>query len=410
MKIHITKKSIQQAVTITLPASKSISNRVLMIQSLCAAPFAIKNLSSANDTLVLQRALALPASTIDIEDTGTAARFILPYLCLKAGEWILKGTDRMHQRPIQPLVEALQQMGATIDYLNEPGHLPLKIKGGSLKGGKVTINASLSSQFVSALLLIAPALAEGISLEVMELNSSKPYLDMTLEVIKYFGIDVNQHGNTIDIAPQKYKETPITIESDWSAASYFFFAAGLIPNSRIQLNNLSVYSWQGDMICSFLASLLGSETHLLGDNIAVRNERKSLPNFVFDFSDQPDLVMTFAVWCAALQVNARFDGIDNLAYKESDRLTSLQEELKKINCLFYPENNSWILQPDKDFDFNTTIQFNSHQDHRMAMALAPLSVIMNGIIIEDAEVVNKSFPGFWQEWEKLGFTISVLAA
>ena len=410
MKIHITKQSIQKEVTIALPASKSVSNRVLMIQSLCGSPFVIKNLSTANDTLVLQRALALTSSTVDVEDTGTAARFILPYLCMKEGEWVLKGTDRMHQRPIQPLVEALQQMGATIDYLHEPNHLPLKIKGGSLKGGKVTVNASLSSQFVSALLLIAPALAEGISLEVIDLNSSKPYLDMTLEVIKYFGIEVNQHGNTINIAPQKYKETPITIESDWSAASYYFFAAGLIPNARIQLNNLSVYSWQGDMICSFLSSLLGGETHLLGDNIAVRNEKKSVQNFVFDFSNQPDLVMTFAVWCAALKIDARFEGIDNLAYKESDRLTSLQQELKKINCLFYPENNAWILKPAKDFDFNTTIQFNSHQDHRMAMALAPLSVMTNGIIIEDAEVVNKSFPGFWQEWEKLGFTISVLAS
>jgi 3-phosphoshikimate 1-carboxyvinyltransferase len=409
MKIHITKQTIQKEVTIALPASKSISNRVLIIQSLCASPFAIKNLSTANDTLVLQRALALNSSTIDIEDTGTAARFILPYLCMKEGEWILKGTNRMHQRPIQPLVEALQQMGALINYLDEPGQLPLSIKGGSLKGGKVTVNASLSSQFVSALLLIAPALAEGISLEVIDLNSSKPYLDMTLEVIKYFGIEVNQFQNTINIAPQKYKETPITIESDWSAASYYFFAAGLIPNARIQLDNLSVYSWQGDMICSFLSSLLGSETHLLGDNIAVRNEKNSLQNFEFDFRNQPDLLMTFAVWCAALKIDARFEGIDNLAHKESDRLTSLQRELQKINCLFYPENKSWILKPDKDFDFGTTIQFNSHQDHRIAMALAPLSVIMNGMMIEDAEVVNKSFPRFWQEWEKLGFTISVLA-
>jgi len=163
------------------------------------------------------------------------------------------------------------------------------------------------------------------------------------------------------------------------------------------------------MICSFLSSLLGGETHLLGDNIAVRNEKKSLQNFAFDFSNQPDLLMTFAVWCAALKIDARFEGIDNLAHKESDRLTSLQQELQKINCLFYPENKSWILKPDKDFDVDTTVQFNSHQDHRIAMALAPLSVFLNGMMIEDAEVVNKSFPGFWQEWEKLGFTISVIA-
>ena len=160
------------------------------------------------------------------------------------------------------------------------------------------------------------------------------------------------------------------------------------------------------MVCSFLASILGAETHLLGDNIAVRHEKKSLSTFAYDFSDQPDLVMTFAVWCSALKIDARFDGIDNLAYKESDRLTSLQQELKKINCLFYREEKSWILKPDKDFDFNTTIQFKSHQDHRIAMALAPLSVILNGIIIEDAEVVNKSFLGFWEEWQKLGFNIS----
>ena len=410
MKLSIRKSELCKETTIKLPTSKSISNRALMIQALCESDFLIKNLSTSNDTSVLNHALNSTSHEIDIEDAGTAARFILPYLCTKKGVWTLRGTARMHERPIAPLVDALRSLGANISYLEKENYLPLQIVGGDMQGGKVSIDASMSSQFASALLLLAPTLALGLSIQIEALKHSKPYLDMTMELMRYFGISIQEEGDIIHIVAQKYKAVQLSIESDWSAASYFFFAASLIPGSRIQLNNLSVYSWQGDSTCSYLSSLLGGETHLLGDNIAVRYETTT-PNLLeIDFKDIPDLVMTFAVWCCAKKVNARFSNIDNLKHKESDRLTSLQTELKKLNCDFYKSGEYWILQPDQAFNFNTTITIQTYNDHRMAMAFAPLSVLLDGIIIEDAQVVSKSFPTFWDEWKKLGFDIIELPA
>ncbi len=408
MNISIKKRKVNKESIIHLPTSKSISNRVLMIQALCDSAFNIKKLSTANDTNLLKNALSLSSSIIDVEDAGTAARFMLPYLCTKPGEWILKGSKRMHERPIQHLVDALKSLGANISYLENENQLPVKIIGGSLKGGKISIDSSMSSQFASALLIIAPTLPLGLSLKIEQLNHSKPYIDMTTELMKYFGISIQLEGETYTIKAQKYKSIEITIESDWSAASYFFYAAALIPGSRIQLNNLSVYSWQGDSVCSYLSSLLGAETHLLGDNIAVRYEDITPTNLSIDFKDTPDLVMSFAVWCCAKRVNARFYNIDNLAYKESDRLTSLQIELKKMNCAFYKSDECWLIEPDKEFDFNTNLSFQTYNDHRMAMAFAPLSLLADGIIIEEAQVVSKSFPHFWKEWEKLGCDIHEL--
>jgi 3-phosphoshikimate 1-carboxyvinyltransferase len=405
MKILLQKKALQTEAIIQLPSSKSISNRVLMIHQLCNDDFHIKNLSTANDTKVLQDALLLSNSHIDLQDAGTATRFILPYLCNTPGEWTVTASARMQARPIAALLKTLRELGADIQCLEQVDQLPLLINGHKLAGGTVSVDASLSSQFVSALLLLAPTLPNGLNLIIENLASSKSYIDMTLEVMRYFGIQITEFENQISITPQSYKALPITIEADWSAASYYYLAAALIPNSRIQLNNLSVYSWQGDMVCSYLGSLLGAETHLLGNNIAVRASDSHTAYFDFDFKDNTDLVMTMAVWCCAKKIKASFKNIDIIAHKESDRLTALQQELKKFNCQFYKAEDAWLLEPNPQFEFKGIVEISTYNDHRMAMAFAPLSVLMDGIIIEDANVVNKSFPNFWEEWKKLGFEI-----
>ena len=228
---------------------------------------------------------------------------------------------------------------------------------------------------------------------------------MTLELMKYFGIEYFLENQTIQINHQKYKAQNISIESDWSSASYFFSIAAVIPKSRLQLNNLTVYSLQGDRICSYIASQFGAETHLLGDNIAVRNEHCNLTNFEFDFINCPDLVMTFAVLCAIKNIPAHFYNIHHLAFKESNRLIALQTELAKLNCQFINQTDYWEIIPST-IDFDRVIEINTHNDHRFAMAFAPLAWICKAIIINQPEVVNKSFPDFWNQLKSCGIEIS----
>lgn len=404
-RIRLQKTQNIKECTIELPSSKSIANRVLIIQHLSQEAFIIKNLSSAHDTKLLQNALLSAADHINIEDAGTAARFMCAYLAVQKGQHILNGSKRMQQRPMEPLVQALQSMGANIKYLGEKGFLPLQFETSVLQGRSVAINSSSSSQFISALLLIAPLVKNGISITYDKLVSSD-YVEMTLELMKYFGIESEWTEGCIRIEQQTYKAQNISIESDWSSASYFFSIAALIPESRIQLNKLSVYSLQGDRVCSNIATLFGAETHLLGDNIAVRNEPTVIKNFEFDFSHCPDLVMTFAVLCAIKNTKAILHGIEHLAYKESNRLLALQSELAKINCRFYAMDDVWHLEPS-GFDSSKSYEIHSHNDHRIAMAFAPLALVCKSVVIDNDQVVNKSFPNFWKELEKCGLTFSV---
>ncbi|MEI6312611.1 MAG: 3-phosphoshikimate 1-carboxyvinyltransferase [Bacteroidota bacterium] len=405
-KIKLVKNRDVRECIIQLPSSKSIANRVLLIQQLCKESFKIKNLSTAADTQVLVEALKGNSSTIDIQDAGTACRFMCAYLATQGGEYTLTGTARMQQRPIKPLVDALNSIGANITYLDKEGYLPLSFKNTQIIGGTIQIDASMSSQFVSALLLIAPTLKNGLTIQFKN-AVSMDYIEMTLELLKYFGIDLVATEQSISIAPQAYKAQNISIESDWSSASYFFSIAAMIPNSRIQLNNLTVYSLQGDVVCSYIATQLGAETHLLGDNIAVRQQDISIDHFEYDFKDCPDLVMTFAVLCALKKIKARFKNIDHLAYKESNRLLALQSELAKINCAFYASDEAWIIEPTA-FDTNQTIEINTYDDHRMAMAFAPLAFISKAVVFDHVEVVKKSFPDYWNQVAKCGLEIQLI--
>ncbi len=405
-KIKLYKNKDVRECIIQLPSSKSIANRVLLIQQLCKESFRIKNLSTAADTQVLVEALKGNSSTIDIQDAGTACRFMCAYLATQAGTYTLTGTARMQQRPIKPLVDALNSIGANISYLDKEGYLPLSFKNTEIVGGTIQIDASMSSQFVSALLLIAPSLKNGLRIQLKNAVSID-YIFMTIELMRYFGIEVEHEEQSITIAPQQYKAQNISIESDWSSASYFFSIAAMIPHSRIQLNNLTVYSLQGDVVCSYIATQLGAETHLLGDNIAVRQEAINLSHFEYDFKDCPDLVMTFAVLCALKKIKARFKNINHLAYKESNRLLALQSELAKLNCAFYPNEDAWMIEP-KEIDFNQVFEITTYGDHRMAMAFAPLAFISKAVVFDHAEVVKKSFPDFWNQVAKCGLEYQMI--
>lgn len=402
-KIILRKTQQIKECSIELPTSKSLANRVLIINALCSRPITIKKWIPCNDIIVLQNALQTKDTQISIEDAGTAARFMCAYLALQPNEYVLTGTERMKQRPIQPLVDALLSMGAQISYIDNSGYLPIRIKGSRALKNEVYVDSTLSSQFISALMLIAPVLNEGL---LIRFNNpvSASYIEMTSELMAYFGVSCVHTPTSIYIAKQDYTPTSISIESDWSSASYFFSFAALMPQARLLLKNLSVYSLQGDRVCSYIASMLGAETHLLGDDIAVRNHSESSSHFDYDFMKCPDLVMTFAVLCAIKNIPATFRNIHHLAYKESNRLEALSTELKKIGAQFYEKDGNWILYPS-GIEPNKTYHINTYNDHRMAMSFAPLAMCCNEVVINDAFVVTKSFPHFWEEITKLGISI-----
>ncbi len=399
---------------ITLPASKSESNRALMIAAYGGFKPDFQNLSDSKDTLVLKKALltidalapcvarhdmvnnevfqhvipsreasvSVPKNTqqiIDIADCGTAARFLTTYLACHEGEWLLTGTDRMKQRPMAPLVDALRSLGADIQYTEKEGNLPLRIQGKPIAGGKVSIDASVSSQFVSSLLLAAPMWPHGLELELNGNPSSIPYLDMTLAMLCHFSAHAERHGEVITVKPQPYVKQPFVIEPDWSAASYWYEMAAFSEECEIRLKGLggSLTSLQGDTIIAEWMAPLGVGTFVEGEDIVLRKIPFEKHPLHFDFFNHPDLYPTLAATCAGLGVEARFTGLDNLHLKESDRVAAMQEELAKVQ--------------------DPKIHFCSHDDHRIVMALAPLSMLVGSVAFDHPEVVEKSFPNFWKD-------------
>ena len=399
---------------ITLPASKSESNRALMIAAYGGFAPDFQNLSDSKDTLVLKKALltidalapsvarhdmvnnevfrhvipsreasvSVPKNTqqiIDIADCGTAARFLATYLACHEGEWLLTGTDRMKQRPMAPLVDALRSLGADIQYAGKEGRLPLHIQGKPIAGGKVSIGASVSSQFVSSLLLAAPMWPQGLELELNGNPSSIPYLDMTLSMMCHFSAHAERCGEVITVKPQPYVKQPFVIEPDWSAASYWYEMAAFSEECEIRLKGLggSLTSLQGDTIIAEWMAPLGVGTFVEGEDIVLRKIPFEKHPLHFDFFNHPDLYPTLAATCAGLRVEARFTGLDNLHLKESDRVVAMQEELAKMQ--------------------ESPIRFCSHDDHRIVMALAPLSMLVGSVAFDHPEVVEKSYPNFWKD-------------
>ncbi|MCL4111352.1 UNVERIFIED_CONTAM: hypothetical protein GTU68_023205 [Idotea baltica] len=396
---------------IDLKGSKSISNRVLIIRSLCDKDFKIENLSPSDDTLVLLKALRFQQNEIDVHHAGTSMRFLTALTATKAGEWILSGSERMHQRPIGVLVNALKALGADISYLKNEGYPPLSINGKLLEGGLVNVSGNISSQFISALLLIAPTLETGMILTIDGELVSKPYIEMTLSIMEEFGVDYVWEGETIVIPPKEYIADDYFVESDWSGASYLLQMAGLSKSSRLMVSDLSSESLQGDSQSVKLFKELGVSCIYAGYTLVVDKEKTiTEEDYQADCIECPDLAQTLVATCAGLKKNATFTGLQTLAIKETDRTQALANELQKVNCLFWGEGGDWYLNAE-EFGTDEIPTFSTYNDHRMAMAFAPLALkLPQGVIIEDPDVVKKSYPTFWSDLNKLGFEISELEA
>ena len=396
--------------TVTLPGSKSESNRALMIAAYGGFTPSIDNLSEAHDTVLLNALLdqvhhhnSSEPLTIDCEDAGTVARFLMTYLACTPGEWLLTGTERLCERPMAPLIDALRQLGADITPLDQNG-LPLRIHGKTLKGGAVTLDASLSSQFVSSLLLAAPTWDDGLQLTLTGETVSEPYIDMTLSMMRHFGVKVVRNGNTIVVAHQSYKSYHFTVSADWSAASYWYEMMALSAGGSLLLKGLQCDSIQGDARAVEFFKSLGVNTEFTIDGAWISSKGVLQPiekPLEFDFQNTPDLFPSILVSCVVLNIDAVFNGITTLYIKESDRVNTLISELKKyytfINII---DRNKLIILKSSLSNFSNngrSLSFRTFGDHRLAMALAGLKVRISDVEIDRPGVVNKSYPAFWDD-------------
>ncbi len=399
-----------------LTASKSESNRALIIQALCDEPFEIKNLATAQDTTTLQKILSFINSTetFDVGPAGTTMRFLTAYFSTLQGKRILTGSERMQQRPIGILVDALRQLGADIQYLEKEGYPPLQINGNKLKGGEVEIDGSVSSQFISALLLISPMMQNGLVIKFKGNIISRPYINMTLKMMEEFRVYGQWQGNTISVSPQQYhrKSEPdysYWVDGDWSAASYWYSMVALAEEADLKIMGLKHPSLQGDAIVSELYSFFGVKTNYIENGIHLTKIKVKDEHFGYNFSDCPDIAQTATVTAAALKIPAFFNELSTLKIKETDRLQALKNELKKFNCEVQIIDDQAIqIEPLNFADHKRTI--NTYEDHRMAMAFAPLALKMEFIQIEQPEVVGKSYPNFWNDLKVLGFEIKEIHA
>lgn len=394
---------------IQLPASKSISNRLLVINALAGNKIKIKNLSAANDTAILSQILTAhlsrPASQIEeinCEDAGTAMRFLSAFFATQKGQWLLRGTDRMHQRPIKILVDKLKELGADIKYLGNEGCPPLLISGCVLQGKKISIDASISSQFISAILMVAPYLSNGLEIELTGTVASKPYIEMTLGLMQQCGISAVFEGSLITIKKGNYIAQEIEVENDWSAASYWYALTALSEDLEIELAGLLHNSLQGDNVVASWMEDFGVRTTYTGGVTALSKAQKQATFFEKDFSNCPDLAPTFICLCAAMGVEARFYGIESLAIKESDRTQALATELEKLGVKFIKNDNYWELHPNSSLkEIATSVKFDTYGDHRLAMAFAMFKLVLPNVEINTPEVVKKSYPTFWADFESI---------
>lgn len=380
---------------VQLPASKSISNRALILNALSKSGKTIHNLAKCDDTDVLLAALRSDGNHFDIGAAGTAMRFLTAYLCLKEGEWIVTGSERMKQRPIKVLVEALRTLGADVDYLENEGFPPLKIKGGAMKGGEITIDGSVSSQYISALLMIAPCLQDGLTLKFQGKVVSKPYIMMTLQMMSQFGITYQWEDDIIKVVPQAYTPVDYTVESDWSASSYWYEIALLSGgDTTFTLPKLYRESLQGDARVKDIFEPLGVSTKFVGNDIQIVCDKEVVGQFKYDFSEQPDLAQTVVVTCCCMDVPFHFSGLQTLKIKETDRIAALMNECKKLGFLLEePAEGELAWRGVKIAKSDEPIA--TYKDHRMAMSFAPAALKVGTIRIDDPMVVSKSYPEYW---------------
>ncbi len=384
---------------INVSGSKSESNRLLILQSLFTN-LSLKNLSNSDDTKYLAKALKSNENVVDISHAGTAMRFLTAYFSVKEGrEVMLTGSSRMQNRPISILVDALRSLGADICYEKKEGYPPLRIKGKQLNQAHVRINGNVSSQYISALLLMAPGLKKGLEVELLGKVTSVPYINMTLALLGDLDIAHTWKDNLIRIEPKySIKDTVITVESDWSSASYFYSLVALSENGKVTLSSYKKNSLQGDSSLVKIYENFGVRTYFENDTITLVKEKTRLVPLELDLSDSPDLAQTIAVTCFGLKMACDLTGLHTLKIKETDRLVALQQELEKLGADISVTDKSLHLKAGSTI--NKDILIKTYDDHRMAMAFAPLALKVP-IQIDDAEVVSKSYTDFWADFEKV---------
>ena len=394
--------------TINLPASKSISNRALIINALSYSPYPIRNLSDSDDTKVLQSALFSNSNKFDIGHAGTAMRFLTAFLAKIVGEWEITGSERMQQRPIAILVDALTQLGAQIKYLGNEGCPPLKILGSHLKGQTIELDGSVSSQYISALLLIAPTVENGLTLKLKGNITSRSYIKLTLELMAKFGIQYRWDDNEIFVPEQKYFALDFTCEADWSGASYWYQIMALVDNGEVLLENLLLDSLQGDAhIAGWFEQFGVTSTQKAEGVLLAKTKNRQPEKLVLDFIENPDVAQTMACLCVAKNIPFHFSGLKTLKIKETDRIAALQNELAKFGIpITEPEHGelAWDGSVDMEQQEENPI-IRTYHDHRMALAFAPMALAGYNMQIDDPMVVTKSYPGFWEDLKQVGFSI-----
>lgn len=393
--------------TVRLPLSKSISNRALIINALTPGAAPLSDTARCDDTDAMTAALTAPDGTIDIGAAGTAMRFLTAYFAASPGRQVtLDGSERMRQRPIGQLVDALREAGADISYTGREGFPPLAIKGKRLKGGDIRIDGAISSQYISALLMVAPTMTDGLSLKISGELPSMPYIKMTLEMMEQRGVEAVVGPDSIDIAPGRYRlPADNAIEEDWSAASYWYEITALSAGS-VALPGLSPQSLQGDARCMEIFERLGvlTERDDCG-GLALTPSPDTHSRLEIDLSEQPDLAQTLAVTAAMLGVPFRLSGLSSLKIKETDRLEALRKELDKLGISVEIERDEVLSWEGRRHPIFEMPRIDTYQDHRMAMAFAPVAIFCPEIIINDIEVVSKSYPSYWDDLRAAGFTL-----
>jgi len=420
--IILTKKSKSVNGTIQLTGSKSECNRALVIEALSGDTVKVENISDAADTVTLLEVLSPKSKVlsqhedsglktqdlrlVNIGPAGTAMRFLTAYFTLlQDGEVILTGSERMKQRPIGILVNALREIGADIEYTEKDGFPPLRIKGGfEQKTNTISIKGDISSQYITALLLIASQLPQGLTLQIEGELTSRPYVEMTLAMLQQAGIQHQWDGNSIHIAKREFKETTLYVEPDWSAASYWYAIAALADEAELFLPGLTPYSLQGDSVITEIMANFGITSQFKEGGVFLKKEAKPISRKIFDMKSCPDLAQTVIVVCAALGHDATFTGLETLKIKETDRIAALQNELAKIGVKLIEKGQVYKLDCSEK-QIPGKILIDTYDDHRMAMAFAPLALVVPEVEVEDYMVVEKSYPAFWEDLKKVGFEV-----
>lgn len=405
MQYSISKKNRVLEGRIVLPSSKSISNRVQIINALSYNFESIKNLSDCDDSIAMQKILISNTNTFDVGHAGTTMRFLTAYLSKVVGEWTLTGSHRMQERPIGVLVDALNSIGAQISYLEKEGYPPLKIFGSNLTGEEVELKGDTSSQYITALLLIAPTLEKGLKIKLKGKIVSRSYIEMTLNIMEEFGVKAEFKEQEIIVTNQAYQRIPYTVEGDWSGASYWFSFMALADEGKLYLDGLKRRSFQGDSGLVPVFEKLGVKAQFSKKGMFIEKIASDCKNLKFDFIQMPDLAQTFAVCACLKNIPFHFTGLQTLKIKETDRIFALITELGKLGYVLHePAEGELAWNGEKKAE-DEKIVIETYHDHRMALAFAPIALRRPDVVIDSPDVVNKSYPNYWEQLKQVGFDV-----